>query len=77
MSYLCFCCFSGDYRYETSVFPTYLELYGSVNEGIQGVVAAHTDVFARVEFSTSLTNDDVARLYSLISEFLKTESFAF
>lgn len=68
MSTLCFCCFSGDYRYETSVFPTYLELYSSVNEGIQGVVAAHADVFTRVEFSTSLTNDDVAGFAGFATE---------
>ena len=60
--------FSGDYRNVTSVFSTYFELYSSVYQGVKSVVAAHTDVVTRVEFSTSLTNDDVACLASFATK---------
>ncbi len=73
MQDLCFCYhFSGDDRYIASVFPTYLELYSSVNQGIQRMVTAHADVFTRVEFCTSLTYDDIACLASLTTENLHT-----
>lgn len=61
MQYLCFCFrFCRNYRYITLVFATYLELYCSVYQGVEGVVAAHADIAARVELCTSLTNDDIA-----------------
>ena len=71
MQYLCFCFrFCRNYRYVALVFATYLELYCSVYQGVEGVVAAHADVAARVELCTSLTNDDVACLASLTAEYL-------
>ena len=68
-SYVCGnLCFSGDYRYITSVFSTYFELYSSVYQGVKRVVTTHTDVVTRVEFSTSLTHDDVACLASFATK---------
>lgn len=68
--YLCFCSLSRNNRHVTSVFATYLELYCSVYQGVESVITAHTDVVARVEFCTSLTNDDVACLTSFATEYL-------
>lgn len=67
---LCFCAFSRDNRYIASVFATYFELYSSVYQGVESVVTAHADVVARMEFCTSLTNDDVACLASFATEYL-------
>ncbi len=67
---LCFCAFCRNYRYVASVFATYLELYCSVYQGVESVVTTHTDVLARMEFCTSLTNDDVACLASFATEYL-------
>ena len=67
---LCFCAFCRNDRYVTSVFTGNLELYCSVYQGVESVVAAHTDVLARMEFCTSLTNDDVACLASFATEYL-------
>jgi hypothetical protein len=52
------------------------ELDGTVNEGIQGVVFAHTDVEVGIVGSTPLTDDDVAGLYDLAAELLDAETFA-
>ena len=67
---LCFCLFSRNYRHVTSFFAAYFECYGSVYQGVESVVTTHTDVVARVEFCTSLTNDDVACLASFATEYL-------
>ena len=68
---LCFCAFCcGNDRYVTSVFAAYLELYSSIYQGVESVVATHADVLARVEFCTSLTNDDVACFAGLTTEYL-------
>ena len=69
--------FERDNRDVRLVLCLLAEFYLTVNEGVESVIPTHSDVETRVVNSTSLTDDDVARLYSLISEFLKTESFAF
>jgi hypothetical protein len=51
-----------------------LESYDTVAKREQGVVFAHTDVVARVDFRTTLTDDDVTSSYELAAEFLDTES---
>ena len=55
-------CFSSDgyYTYSTTVEATFLELYSTVNESIQGVVLTHSNVSAGVVTSTALANDNVA-----------------
>ena len=67
---LCFCAFSGNNRNRTSVCSTYFELYSSVYQSEKSVVFTHTDVFTRMEFSTSLTNDDVTCLASFATKYL-------
>ena len=67
---LCFCTFCRNNRNVTSVFATYFELYCSIYQGVESVVTTHADVVTRVEFCTSLTNDDVACLASLATEYL-------
>lgn len=44
----------------------------AVNQSKQGVVFAHTDVFARVVNGASLTDDDVASLGELSTENFQT-----
>lgn len=65
-------CFSGslcrNYRNCALVFSTGFENNGTIYQGVQSVVATHTDVFTGVELSTSLTNDDIACLASLTTE---------
>lgn len=67
---LCFCIFGRNNRNESSVFFTYFELYSSVYQGEKSVVFTHTDVVTRMEFSTSLTNDDVTCLASFATKYL-------
>lgn len=67
---LCFCVFNRDNRHRTFVCLTYFELYSSVYQSEKSVVLAHTDVFTRVEFSTSLTNDDVTCFASFATKYL-------
>ena len=51
--------------------------HSTVDEGIQGVILAHTHVYTRVVNSTALTLDDVSGLNLLATENLNSESFAF
>ena len=55
-------CLSGDGNdtYSTAVEATLPELYGSINESIESVVLAHSNVSAGIVTSTTLTNDNVA-----------------
>ena len=50
----------GHHTYSTTVETTFLELYGSVHESIEGVVLTHSNVSARIVTCAALTNDDVA-----------------
>jgi hypothetical protein len=50
------------------------ELDGAILQREQGVVLAHADVFASVEFGTALTNDDVAGENELTTVALDAES---
>ena len=67
---LCFCAFCRNDRHVTFVFAAYFELYGSIYQGVESVVATHTYVFTRMELCTSLTNDDVACLAGFATEYL-------
>ena len=58
----------------TSVLAAHLELYCTVYQGVESVVAAHADVLARVKLCASLTNDDVACLADFATEYLDAYS---
>ena len=62
---------------DISVACTVLELNGSVNQCIEGVVFAHTHVQARTVHRTALAADDVTGLCKLPTKNLDAESFAF
>ena len=55
-------CLSSDRNYtdSTTVEATFPELYGSVNESIESVVLAHSNVSAGIVTCATLTNDNVA-----------------
>ena len=72
---LCLC--FGNYRNIGAVFATFFELYCAVNQGEQGVVLAHTHVFAGVVYCAALANDDVAGYAFLTAENLNAQAFAF
>ena len=60
---LCFSFYNN--RYDTAVAVATLEDNSTISESIEGVVATHTYVLARVMNGTTLTNDDVASLAGL------------
>lgn len=64
---LCFCSY-GNHRYGALVFSTRLKHYSTIYQGVESVVATHTDVLTRMERCASLTNDDVACLAELTTE---------
>ena len=49
----------------------------TVYKRVKCVVLSHTYIEARVVNRTPLTNDDVASLYTLATELLETQAFAF
>jgi len=51
-----------------------LELDDTVDQCVKRVVLAHADVLARVDFRTTLANDDVSGADELAAEFFHTES---
>jgi hypothetical protein len=53
------------------------ELDDAVDQRKQGVILAHADVVARVEFGTALANDDVAGFNQLTAVALDAKSFGF
>ena len=65
-----------EYRNVRFVVSLLAEAYLTVNKSVKSVILTHTHVQTWVVDSTSLTNEDVASLYCLITEFLDTESFA-
>ncbi len=66
-------CFnSRDYRNNSLVFTTNLEVNCTIYQSEKSVVLTHTDVVTRVEFSTSLTNDDVTGFTYLTTVNLNT-----
>lgn len=50
----------GKYRNNAAVTVATLESNYAVSKGIECVVAAHTDIFAGIVYSTALANDDVS-----------------
>ena len=54
----------------SSVFFAYLETNCTIYQSEKSVVFTHSDVFTRMEFSTSLTNDDVACFASFATKYL-------
>ena len=52
------------------------ELDSTVYESVKGVVLTHADVAARVVDGATLTDDDVAGLHGLFTEFLDTKTLA-
>jgi len=65
-----------EYRDIRFVVCLLAEAYLTVNKSVKCVILTHSNVQTWVVYSTSLTNEDVASLYCLITEFLDTESFA-
>ena len=65
-----------EYRDVRFVVSLLAERYLTVNKSVKSVILTHTYVKTWVVNCTSLTNEDVASLYSLITVFLDTESFA-
>ena len=65
-----------EYRDIRFVVSLLAEAYLTVNKSVKSVILTHTYVQTWVVNCTSLTNEDVASLYSLITVFLDTESFA-
>lgn len=68
--------FCRNYRNISLIFTTYLECYSTIYQCKQSVVRTHTDVFTRMELSTSLTNDDVTSLTRLSTKNLNAQSLA-
>ena len=68
---LCFyrCLFNRENRHVTSFFTSHFKFYSTVYQGIECVITSHTDVLARVELSSSLTNDDIACFADLTTEY--------
>ena len=64
------------YRNVRLVVCLLAEAYLTVNKSVKSVILTNTHVQTWVVNCTSLTNEDIASLYSLITEFLDTESFA-
>ena len=60
---LCFSC--NNNRYDTAVAVATLEDNSTISESIEGMIAAHTYILARVMNGTTLTNDDVTSLTGL------------
>ena len=52
------------------------EAYLTVNKSVKSVILTHSNIQTWVVNSTSLTNENVASLYCLITKLLDTESFA-
>ena len=71
-------CLSGDGNdtYSTAVEATFPELYGSINESIESVVLAHSNVSAGIVTCAALANDDVACYALLTSENLDAQSLS-
>ena len=74
-SYLSFCKRSNVDELASTL--TSSELYSTVNQSVDCVVFAHTNVEAGMVNSATLTLDDVACFATLTAENLNTESFAF
>ena len=66
----------GNYRDVGLIIPLAGELDSTVNEGVEGVVLAHSDVGGGVVDGASLADDDVAGFYDFAAEFLETKAFA-
>ena len=62
---------------DVDVTSAVLELYGTVNQSIEGVVLAHANVYAGTMLSTALTADDVTGFGKLTTKNLHAEAFAF
>ena len=62
---------------DVGVTSAVLELYSTINQGIEGVVLAHAYVLARTVLGTALTADDVTGLGKLTTKNLHAEAFAF
>ena len=67
----------GNNRHKGTVFATFLELNGTVAEGKQRMVFAHTDVVARIVDSATLADDDVTGDAMLTAKNFNTQAFAF
>ena len=63
------------YRHCASVETTTLEHYNAIDECIECVILADANILARVVLCAALTYDNVASLYLLTTEMLKSESF--
>ena len=62
---------------ELATVFAYSEEYGAVNERVDCVVFAHTDVEAGMMHGAALTFDDVAGFANLAAKEFHTESLAF
>ena len=65
-----------EYRDIRFVICLLAEAYLTVNKSVKSVILTHTYIQTWVMNSTSLTNENVASLYCLITKLLDTESFA-
>lgn len=60
--------------HRATVSTTLLELYGSVNQCIQGIILADTYILTRIMTSTALTYNHITSDALLTTEYLYTES---
>ena len=73
-------CLSGscrNYRNIRFVVLGLLECHCAIDQRIKSMVSAHSDVFAGIVYSASLTNEDVASLGNLSAKQLNAQAFAF
>ena len=70
------CLSDGFYGHRATVETSLLEGDDAVNEGIEGVVAAHADVLAGIVLRATLAHDDVASYALLTTKNLHTESLS-
>ena len=66
-----------DYRYVRLVFTGLLECHCAIDQCIKSMVSAHSDVFAGIVYSASLTHQDVACFRSLSAKQFNAQAFAF
>lgn len=66
----------GYYGHIRLVFSLAGEDYGTVHEGVKGVILTHADILVGIVNRASLTDYDVAGLYDLATELLESKSLA-
>ena len=69
--------FHGQDADEGAVLAAFVELHHAVDEGVEGVIFAHTHVLAGVVDGATLADNDVAGHALLTTENLNAKSFAF